>query len=257
MPRSRVVVFGGAGFVGSTVCRHAIARGAEVYSITRKGACPPAFRNAAWAKKVHWVQGDALEPSTYEHRLQNAEAVVISVGSPPVPWADPRAAYRANGETNIRIIEAAQRVGVPNLVLMNASLPPGADRFISGYARGKRDAAAAALSPQKYDGRAFVLKPSFIVGTRWASLPFGLLPSVPIPIPLQLLFSPYELLWLLGLRKLLEYLPMYLSQVLLPPVDVNDIARVATSYSLLKESEVFGPHSLRLQGRVLKVSSAI
>ena len=61
---AKVVVVGGSGFVGSAVCRAAVARGASVFSVSRGGE-PTANQVAGsdWAKEVTWLKGDALKVS--------------------------------------------------------------------------------------------------------------------------------------------------------------------------------------------------
>lgn len=78
----RIVVFGGNGYVGSQVCRAALALGLEVTSVNRSG-CPSGKEE--WIRKVQWVQGDILN-STNEKRevvraaLVGADGAVSCVG---------------------------------------------------------------------------------------------------------------------------------------------------------------------------------
>ncbi|CAJ2509912.1 Uu.00g058120.m01.CDS01 [Anthostomella pinea] len=85
MSAKRVIVCGGNGFLGSRICKHAIARGWDVTSISRSGepkwntvtssATPP-----PWAHKVSWERGDILRPATYAPLLKGADCVVHSMG---------------------------------------------------------------------------------------------------------------------------------------------------------------------------------
>lgn len=59
----QVVVFGGNGFVGQSVCQAALRLGAEVVSISRSGA--PVGKNKSWADAVRWVRGDIFKPENY------------------------------------------------------------------------------------------------------------------------------------------------------------------------------------------------
>mmetsp|Transcript_30091 Transcript_30091/g.93090 ORF Transcript_30091/g.93090 Transcript_30091/m.93090 type:complete len:157 (-) Transcript_30091:433-903(-) len=136
----RIVVFGGNGFVGSTVLRHlaAIEHVAPV-SVSRGGAMPP--HAAPFGDKVDWRAGDCLEPSTYSELLEGAAAVVLSVGTPPLPGAS----REANGASNARVLEAAAAADVPRAVLVNATMPAwlgavGAGGYADGGAETKRSA---------------------------------------------------------------------------------------------------------------------
>ncbi|KAF3024370.1 hypothetical protein E8E14_014311 [Neopestalotiopsis sp. 37M] len=81
----RVVVCGGNGFLGSRICKYAVARGWDVTSISRSGepkwetvtasSTPP-----SWAHRVSWERADILKPSTYAPLLRGADSVVHSMG---------------------------------------------------------------------------------------------------------------------------------------------------------------------------------
>ncbi|POS84480.1 NAD(P)-binding protein [Erysiphe pulchra] len=81
----RIVVCGGNGFLGSRICKFAVARGWDVTSLSRSGepkwasvtssATPP-----NWAHEVHWERADILKPTTYSPLLKKADYVVHSLG---------------------------------------------------------------------------------------------------------------------------------------------------------------------------------
>lgn len=66
----QVVVFGGSGFVGQSVCQAALRLGAEVVSINRSGA--PAGKANDWAGNVRWVKADMFNPSEYATEVRRA-----------------------------------------------------------------------------------------------------------------------------------------------------------------------------------------
>lgn len=86
--RGTLVVFGATGFVGSHVAQEGVKRGLDVICLSRKGVAPAAVASATWSKSVKWAAADALKPGTYRDQLQGADAVVISIGSPPLPFVD-------------------------------------------------------------------------------------------------------------------------------------------------------------------------
>ncbi|KAH7162523.1 hypothetical protein B0J13DRAFT_536249 [Dactylonectria estremocensis] len=85
MSAKKIVVCGGSGFLGSRICKFAVARGWDVTSISRSGEpkwdsvtaspAPP-----SWAHKVSWERGDILRPGTYAPLLNDADFVVHSMG---------------------------------------------------------------------------------------------------------------------------------------------------------------------------------
>ncbi|KAF2183528.1 NAD(P)-binding protein [Zopfia rhizophila CBS 207.26] len=83
--KKKLVVCGGNGFLGSRICKAAAHRGWQVTSISRSGnpnwasitssPSPP-----SWSRSVSWQKGDILNPSTYISHLENADAVIHSMG---------------------------------------------------------------------------------------------------------------------------------------------------------------------------------
>ncbi|KAI9711548.1 MAG: hypothetical protein M1820_002113 [Bogoriella megaspora] len=74
-----------ASSVGSRICKAAIARGWDVTSISRSGepqwASVSSSPNAPpWSKSVSWQRADILKPSSYKSFLEDADAVVHSMG---------------------------------------------------------------------------------------------------------------------------------------------------------------------------------
>ncbi|PHH64666.1 hypothetical protein CDD81_4107 [Ophiocordyceps australis] len=81
----RLVVCGGSGFLGSRICKYAVARGWEVTSLSRSGE--PKWKTISsspdappWAHKVSWERADVLRPVTYASLLRGADYVVHSMG---------------------------------------------------------------------------------------------------------------------------------------------------------------------------------
>ncbi|EPQ58023.1 NAD P-binding protein [Gloeophyllum trabeum ATCC 11539] len=79
----KILVVGGNGFIGSAVCKAALARGLQVTSVSSSGRPyrTPKGHTPAWASKVDWQKGDALSPETYAHILPGVSAVVHTLGT--------------------------------------------------------------------------------------------------------------------------------------------------------------------------------
>ncbi|PWY87166.1 NAD(P)-binding protein [Aspergillus sclerotioniger CBS 115572] len=85
MAAKRVVVAGGNGFLGSRICKSAVARGWSVTSLSRSGeprwdTVTSSPSRPSWASSVEWVKADILKPETYKPFLNGATAVVHSMG---------------------------------------------------------------------------------------------------------------------------------------------------------------------------------
>ncbi|KIX05826.1 uncharacterized protein Z518_03798 [Rhinocladiella mackenziei CBS 650.93] len=83
--KKKVVVAGGNGFLGSRICRAAVARGWDVTSISRSGEPTWAHVSSevtapSWSTSVTWAKGDILKPNTYTPYLKDADAVVHTMG---------------------------------------------------------------------------------------------------------------------------------------------------------------------------------
>ncbi|KAF7976731.1 hypothetical protein HWV62_5919 [Athelia sp. TMB] len=149
----KILVVGGNGFIGSAVCKAALARGMDVTSISSSGAPyrTPAGHTPAWAAHVNWQKADALAPASYAHLLPAVDGVVHTLGTLlPEP-----AAYKA-----------AVRSGSPGALVgaLMKSLGGGGNPLEQGggYERLNRDAAlrvceAFVAAPREDAGdRAFV-----------------------------------------------------------------------------------------------------
>lgn len=77
MPAPSLVVFGGAGYLGSSISKAAISKGWQVTSISRKGR--PA-KSSAWHDKVNWVKGDAFKSESFSEALASADHVAHTIG---------------------------------------------------------------------------------------------------------------------------------------------------------------------------------
>ncbi|KAI3537919.1 NAD dependent epimerase/dehydratase [Colletotrichum acutatum] len=81
----KLVVCGGNGFLGSRICKYAVARGWDVTSISRSGepkwsAVTSSPSPPQWSHKVSWERADMLSPVTYAPLLKGADFVVHSMG---------------------------------------------------------------------------------------------------------------------------------------------------------------------------------
>ncbi|KAF9483757.1 mitochondrial protein [Pholiota conissans] len=79
----KILVVGGNGFIGSAVCKAALARGVQVTSVSSSGRPyrTPKGHSPAWTSKVNWKKGDALNPQTFADLLAETDGVVHTLGT--------------------------------------------------------------------------------------------------------------------------------------------------------------------------------
>ncbi|KAF8163347.1 mitochondrial protein [Crassisporium funariophilum] len=79
----KILVVGGNGFIGSAVCKAALARGIQVTSVSSSGR---PYRTAkghspAWTSNVDWQKGDALHPQSFANLFSEVDGVVHTIGT--------------------------------------------------------------------------------------------------------------------------------------------------------------------------------
>lgn len=77
MTAPSIVVFGGAGYLGSCISKAALSKGWQVTSISRKGR-PAETRD--WHARVNWVKGDAFNSESFSDALSKADHVAHTIG---------------------------------------------------------------------------------------------------------------------------------------------------------------------------------
>lgn len=217
----RLVVLGGSGFVGSAICKAAVAEGIEVISLSRSGRPSD---TSTWVDQVTWKIGDVFY-TNWDEVLLGATAVVSTLGG----FGSEEQMQRINGEANVVSVDAAKEYGIPKFILISVhdyNLP--SFLLSSGYFTGKRKAESQVLS--KYPSSGVVFRPGFIYGKRKVN---GL------EIPLNLIGEPLEKLLLAtqNFTRPLNSLPA--SDLLLaPPVSVDDVALAVVN--AVKDDDIFG-----------------
>jgi len=172
MNQTKVIIFGGNGFVGTNIAKCLVEQGAAPVCVSRTGTRPLHLQSQSWSEQVKWCQGDASEPKPKS--LATADAIICAVGSPPIPTFNQSAwdkQFFTNGTTNISALDAAAEAGIKRAVLIGAQIvsPLRTDNF--AYYKGKRLACEAArrFSERSEEQSAIVFQPSMIIGTRYTS----------------------------------------------------------------------------------------
>jgi len=123
----RVVVTGGAGFIGTNVCRAFVDAGHDVVALDDLSTGRK--ENLDALSSVSLVEGSILDRALLDDVLAGAGAVVhlAARGSVPRSIDDPMATHTANATGTLEVLEAARRNGSPHVVVASSSSVYGAN----------------------------------------------------------------------------------------------------------------------------------
>ena len=154
----RVVVTGGAGFIGANLVRHLLDSG-TADDVVVVDDLSTGDRANLDGLDVELAEGSILDGALLDRALRGADAVVHLAAVPSVPRsiADPVASHLANATGTVEVLEAVRRAGDPHLIVASSSsvygrnpqLPKHEDlaaQPLSPYAAGKLAAESYALA---------------------------------------------------------------------------------------------------------------
>ncbi|KAG6496582.1 hypothetical protein ZIOFF_044450 [Zingiber officinale] len=244
----KILVLGGNGFVGSHVCKEALARGFSVASLSRSGR--PSIKEL-WADEVEWYKGNLLEPESLKDAMRDATSVeypdsvvwfsilanyvleasfglvykpnvndtnVDEIGGLRIDiscvggFGSPSYMRTLNGTANVNAVQAAAENGVKRFVYISAASFGVIDYCIQGYYDGQR--ATEAEIKKRFADAGVILRPGYIYGTR----PIG-----PLKIPFGRLWTPFEMAF--QHTPFLRKIPL-IGPFFTPPVNVAKVAKV-------------------------------
>jgi uncharacterized protein YbjT (DUF2867 family) len=224
---SRLVIFGGNGYVGQRIVRSALAFGYDVISISRSGAPSNTSAERSFFREhlkddhgVQWVSGDVFKPESYQEFLKGATGVVSCIGA----FGSDSFMQKVNGDANCLAVSESLRAGVPQFVFVSTVENTLPKFVLRGYFEGKRRAEEAVMDAYPHSGT--ILRPSFVYGCRdvgSTSVPLGLLGK-----PMQVVLS------MPGVKEL-QNLPG-MKALLTPPVSVDDVGLVAAAAAVPKDT---------------------
>jgi UDP-glucose 4-epimerase len=153
----RLLVTGGAGFIGSNLCRAALADPAVDRVVVLDDLSTGTEANLA-DLDVEFVRGSVLDESTLDKACAGADTVVHLAAVPSVPRSivDPWTSHEANATGTLRLLEAVRRNQVGHLVFASSSSVYGANPQLPKH----EEAWTRPLSPygaSKLAGEAYAL----------------------------------------------------------------------------------------------------
>jgi UDP-glucose 4-epimerase len=122
------LVTGGAGFIGSSLCRALVARGDRVRVIDNFSS-GKRENLADIADRIELVEGDILDDRALGRSIEGVELVFHEAAIPSVPksMAEPIENHAANATGTLRVLEACRRAGIRRLVYAASSAAYGDD----------------------------------------------------------------------------------------------------------------------------------
>jgi UDP-glucose 4-epimerase len=123
----KVVVTGGAGFIGANLCRSLVAAGVEeVVALDDLSTGLEANLDGVGATLV---VGSILDGAVMADVVAGADSVVHLAARPSVPrsLADPMASHEVNATGTVTVLEAARAADVPHVVVASSSSVYGAN----------------------------------------------------------------------------------------------------------------------------------
>ena len=159
----KVVVTGGAGFIGANLCR-ALARAGATDVVAYDDLSTGVAGNLD-DTSARLVRADVLDEEALRAEVAGAASIVHLAARPSVPrsLADPEASHRVNASGTVRVLEAARAEGVDHVVVASSSsvyganptLPKREDQVpmpVSPYAASKLATESYALAWQRSFG---------------------------------------------------------------------------------------------------------
>lgn len=124
----RVVVTGGAGFIGANLCRRLLDWG-QVSEVVVVDDFSTGFRSNLTGMDVRLVEGSICDSEVLDEAMVGASAVVhlAALGSVPRSVADPLATHHVNATGTMMVLEAARRHGGVHTLVAGSSSVYGAN----------------------------------------------------------------------------------------------------------------------------------
>jgi UDP-glucose 4-epimerase len=141
----RVLVTGGAGFIGANLCRAAVAGGWVERLVVLDDLSTGRRDNLAGIAGAELVEGSILDATMLDELVAGADAVVHLAARASVPRSleDPVATHEANATGTLLVLDAARRTSGAHVVVASSSSVYGANRTLPA----REDGATLPLSP--------------------------------------------------------------------------------------------------------------
>ena len=149
----RILITGGAGFIGSNLAELALGRG---HSVTVLDDLSTGFADNLDGLDVRFVEGSILDEDSLSSAMAGADSVVhlAALGSVPRSIKDPQATHAANATGTLAVLEAARQAGVQHVVSASSSsvygLNPALPKHEREWVRPMSPYAVTKLATEQY-----------------------------------------------------------------------------------------------------------
>jgi len=126
----KVVVTGGAGFIGANTCRHLLhAPGLPDVEVVVIDDLSSGFRENLAGLDTRLVEGSILDDDALDDACSGAASIIHLAARPSVPRsiADPWSAHEVNATGTVKVLEAARRHDVGQVIVASSSSVYGAN----------------------------------------------------------------------------------------------------------------------------------
>jgi UDP-glucose 4-epimerase len=139
---ARVLVTGGAGFIGSHLCRRLVSDGHEVRALDNLSS---GRRSNLGDADIDLMVGDLRDPTTAGHAVEDAELVLHHAAIASVQYSveQPLDEQEVNVVGTLRLLEAARNAGVRRVVFAASAAAYGTDPTVPK----REDMTALPISP--------------------------------------------------------------------------------------------------------------
>ena len=122
----RLLITGGAGFIGSNLVRLALAEGVDV---TVLDDLSTGYREYLDGLDLRFLEASVLDAAAVADALADVDSVIhlAAIGSVPRSIVDPLRSHAANATGTLVLLEEARRAGVTHVVAASSSSVYGAN----------------------------------------------------------------------------------------------------------------------------------
>lgn len=149
----RILITGGAGFIGSNLSRHALDAGHEVVVVDDLST---GHRDNVDGIRVDFREHSILDQERMGDAMRGVDSVIhlAALGSVPRSIANPVATHEANATGTLRVLEAARDAGVKHVVCASSSsvygMNPAMPKHEREWVRAMSPYAVSKLATEQY-----------------------------------------------------------------------------------------------------------